>query len=386
MAQKAFVTPEVLKWARESAKISPEAAAGKLKVVPERIYEWENGESYPTIRQAKILAKTYRRPFALLFLPKIPKDFYPLQDFRRSGSAPLSTASVFIIREIQEKQAWMRDFLEESGAEKLPFAGRFTITDPPEKVAEDILSALHISPGDYSVDPLKDWIAAAESAGIFVARTSFIHSHLTIDPTELQGFAISDDYAPFVFINSKDWKAAQIFTLVHELAHIWIAESGTSNNIDEIMKERDQFHPVELFCNEVAANVLMPKSAMIRLAEKDIRNPQKVFTYYKSLGVSTLALIYRLKNLNLISEKEFKGLKLRADQGFHEYQIREKERKKKTKDGGGPDYYLLRLYRNGRLFTQTVLDSFKSGEIGPSQASNLLEVKSNKFHKLEAHY
>lgn len=232
---------------------------------------------------------------------------------------------------------------------------------------------------------MKEWIAAAESAGIFVTRTSYIHTRLSIDPNELQGFVISDDYAPFLFINSKDWKAAQLFTLVHELAHIWIAESGTINDIGGIIEDRDQFHPIERFCNEVAAQALMPEYLMIPLAEKDTWTPERIFRHGRNLGVSSLALIYRLRNLNLISKEEFADLKQNAEEEFQKFLIREEE-KKKSKSNGGPDFYLMRLYRNGKLFTQTVLDSFHSGVIGPSQASGLLDVKSNKFHKLEEHY
>lgn len=86
MADKAYITPKVLKWARESAKISEEAAASKIPVPIERLKEWENGTSQPTIRQAQTLAKAYKRPFALLFLPEIPKDFQPLQDYRKAGA------------------------------------------------------------------------------------------------------------------------------------------------------------------------------------------------------------------------------------------------------------------------------------------------------------
>ena len=105
MADKAQITPSVLKWARESARLSVEVAAAKVAVSPAKVGEWEDGQDQPTIRQAETLAKFYRRPFALLFLPSIPRDFQPLQDFRRPSAQQLGTASVFIIREIQQKQA-----------------------------------------------------------------------------------------------------------------------------------------------------------------------------------------------------------------------------------------------------------------------------------------
>ncbi|MEA4937912.1 MAG: helix-turn-helix transcriptional regulator, partial [Paludibacter sp.] len=105
MADKAYITPDLLRWARETAKMSPEDAAKKVHIEPERLLLWEEGIELPTINQAQTLAKVYKRPFALFFLPEMPKDFTPLQDFRKT-QVSLSTASVFIIREIQQKQAW----------------------------------------------------------------------------------------------------------------------------------------------------------------------------------------------------------------------------------------------------------------------------------------
>lgn len=115
MADKAYINPQVLQWARKTARITPEDAAAKAGVKLERYQSWERGEDQPTIRQAQKLAHDFRRPFALFFFPSVPKDFQPLQDFRRTGSAELGTGSAFIIREIQQKQAWIAELNQESG-------------------------------------------------------------------------------------------------------------------------------------------------------------------------------------------------------------------------------------------------------------------------------
>jgi Zn-dependent peptidase ImmA (M78 family)/DNA-binding XRE family transcriptional regulator len=386
MANKAFITPKVLKWARESARMSLDVAAAKVNVSIEKLESWEIGKIQPTIRQAQTLAKAYKRPFALFFLPDIPKDFQPLQDFRKSDSVDLSTSSVFIIREIQQKQSWISDVYEENEEEKLNFVGKFSIKDNPEIIAQDILKTLEITPSFYESDnPIKQWIDAAESNGIFISRTSFIHSRLKLDSKEIQGFAIADSYAPFVFINSQDWKAPQLFTLVHELAHIWIAETGVSNEIEPNLKNKDKFHPVELFCNEIAANALMPRDNITSLDLSTFKNSKEVFKAAKQFGVSSFALLVRALNLNLISLSAYNSLKQEADLDFAEYLKKEAEKKEKQKDKkGGPNYYLLQLNRNSRLFTQAVLDSYKGGRIEPTVASNLLNVQVNKFQKLEA--
>ncbi|MCX6271028.1 MAG: XRE family transcriptional regulator [Bacteroidetes bacterium] len=388
MADKAFITPNVLKWARESARISLETAAAKVSVPSERLKEWEEGESQPTIRQAQILARAYKRPFALIFLPDVPRDFQPLQDYRKMGSKSLGTASIFIMREIRQKQTWISEVYEENKEEKLPFVGRFDITANPNQVAEDILRTLGIVPAAYKSDnPISEWISKAEAKGIFISRTSFIHSRLKLDSDEIQGFAIADPYAPFVFINSDDWNAPQLFTLVHELAHIWIGKSGISNDISPEIEDRGKFHPVELFCNEVAANALIPLAIISNLEKSTFSSSREVFKIAKVLGISSFAFLVRALNLKLISANLYLKMKAEADLEFKAFLIREEEKRAKQKESdkkGGPNYFLLQLNRNSRLFTQTVLDAFRGGFIEPTQASNLLNVQVNKFQKLEA--
>ena len=385
MADYAHITPNVLKWARESARISVESAASKVSVSPERLVYWEEGKSVPTIRQAQDLAKAYRRPFALFFLPEIPNDFQPLQDFRKRGSKSLSTASVFIIREIQQKQSWISDLKEENNEVRVPFVGRFSIEDDPLIVAEDILSTLEINPLHYEQhSPIKEWIDKAELKGVFISRTSFIHSRLTLDAAEIQGFAISSEFAPFIFINSRDWGAAQLFTLVHELAHIWIAQTGISNSIESINALKGANHPVEAFCNEVAANALIPLRYISELKGQIITS-ELIYRYSSKLGISSYAFLVRALKLNLITLEEYSSLKAEAEAGFQEYLIKEKEKKAKQKEkDSGPSPYLLRLNKNGRLFTQIVLDAYKGGFVEPNIASNLLNTPTNKFPKLEA--
>ena len=386
MSEFAYITPKVLKWARESARMSMDAAASKVSVSVEKIKNWESGSAYPTIRQAEKLANVYKRPFAVFFLPEIPDDFQILRDFRKKGSKVLSTASIFIMREIQQKQAWMSDYSKENGEVKVPFVGRFKAGDDPKAVAKDILETLGIDPLNYSSkNILKEWLYKAEENGIFVSRTSFVHSRLKLDSEEIQGFAIADPYAPFVFINSDDWDAPQLFTLVHELAHLWIAETGISNDIQPDLKAKDKYDPVELFSNEVAANALMPEEYILK-NKNSFKDTKHIFELTKRLGVSSLALLVRAYNLGLIRYEVYKDLKDTIETEYHAFLKLEEEKQAKKKEEGrktAVNSYLLQLNRNSRLFTSLVLDFFRSGEVEPTLASNLLNVKSNKFSKLE---
>ncbi|MDX2048776.1 MAG: XRE family transcriptional regulator [Chitinophagaceae bacterium] len=387
MSDRAFITPKVFKWARESARMSLEEASAKVSVSSDKLNDWEEGTSQPTIKQAEALAKAYRRPFAIFFLPDIPRDFQPLQDFRRKTAKKLGTASTFIIREIQQKQAWISELYSDNEEAELPFVGKFSIKSNPQLVAKDILSTLKIDPLNYSTDnPIKEWITNAEKNGIFISRTSFIHTRLKLDSEELQGFTICDKYAPFVFLNSDDWNAPQLFTLVHELAHVWIAASGISNEIEPELKHKDKLHPIELFCNEVAANTLLPVELMQRIEHSTFNSSKSVFNLSKKLGVSSFAFLYRAYSTGLIPLNKYRELKKDADEDFQEFLRKEEEKviKAKEKKKGGPDYFMLLVNKNSHLFTKIVMDAFRGGHIQPTQASSLLNTQVNNFPKLEA--
>ncbi len=388
MADKAYVTPAVLRWARESARLSEGDAAAKAAVSETRLKEWEEGTAQPSIRQAQLLAKAYKRPFALFFLPDIPRDFQPLQDYRKPGSRALSTSSIFIIRDIQQKQSWISETAAEHADAPVPFVGRASIGDNPQRVAQDILQTLELTPGAYpDGNALKAWINAAEANGIFVSRSSFIHSRMKLDSDELQGFAIADPHAPFVFINSEDWPAAQLFTLAHEIAHIWTAQTGISSDIIPELTDRTRMHPVELFCNEVAASALMPAALLLGYGQDTFKQYVEVYKIARTLGVSSYALLVRALKLDVISLPHYRRLKDRAEAEYASYLQREEEKKarqKEREEPGGPNPYLLRVNKNSRLFTQIVLDAFRGGEVPPTQASFLLNTPVNKFGSLEA--
>jgi Zn-dependent peptidase ImmA (M78 family) len=153
------------------------------------------------------------------------------------------------------------------------------------------------------------------------------------------------------------------------------------------LKQKDTFHPVELFCNEVAANALMPQKIILNFDASLFQSSKDVFKIAKQLGVSTFALLVRALNLHIISVATYNNLKKQADKDFADYLRIEAEKKAKQKEKekpGGPNYFLLQLNRNSRLFTQTVLDAFRGGYVEPTMASNLLNVQVNKFQKLES--
>jgi Zn-dependent peptidase ImmA (M78 family) len=188
-----------------------------------------------------------------------------------------------------------------------------------------------------------------------------------------------------VFVNSDDWNAPQLFTLVHELAHIWIAASGISNEIEPEIKHKEKLHPVELFCSEVAANALMPNDIMRMFSTSTFETSHNIFKASKELGTSSFAFLYRALSLNIISLDSYRKLKREADINFRTFLLKEEEKKIRQKQQqGGPDYYRLLVNKNSHLFTQVVMDAFRGGAIEPTQASSLLNTQVNNFSKLES--
>ena len=366
--------------------MSLDVAAAKIPAKKEKLIEWEEGTSQPTVRQAETLARAYRRPFSVFFLSEIPGDFQPLPDLRRKGSVELGTASAFIIREIQQKQAWISDLYQENNEKLLEFVGKYSLADNPIEVAEDMLSTFQIDPSNYSYNnQMKEWIEKAEANGIFICRTSFIHSRLTIDTDEIQGFCIADKYAPFVFVNSYDWDTSQLFTLVHELAHIWVTASGVSNEVGFVTELSNDFHKAERFCNNVAINALMPADVMISFSEKIFKNSKSMARTARKMGVSAFAFLFRSHKLGLISSGRYEDLKEEAELDFIEFLKREEKKKSRQKESkGGPNYYQLLVNKNSPQFTRVVMNAFRGGTIASTQASNLLNTQINNFSRLES--
>jgi len=387
MREKAIITPNILRWARETSKMSVSDVALKTNVKENKIKLWEKGEDFPSIKQLEKLSKLYRRPIAIFYLPEPPTDFQTLRDFRKNtGSTEYSTALTFIIRDIQSKQAWLSDFLKEEGENKLDFIGKFNSNISIEKIASKIKETLNIGSIEKNQDILKYWIEKIELKRIFVSLSSNIHSHLKIDVNEVKGFAISDKYAPFIFVNSADGKNSQLFTLIHELTHLWINASGVSSF--DIIDFRDskvlnKFDPIEVFCNKVTAEILMPKSSII-----NISNDYNSFTssivekIAKKLRVSSFALSVRLLNLKIISETQYNQFTKIYKKKYEEYL---EVQANKPKKNGAPSYYLLKIRKNSRSFTSYIYSYYKSGKITANEANKLLDIKVSNFKKLEKH-
>lgn len=385
--EPAYITPSVIKWARESARMDLDTAAQKIGVKPDKIESWERGEALPTIKQAQEMSRVYRRALSVFYLPEPPEDFQTLRDFRKPDQQEaFSTKLTFILREVQTRQVWLREFLMEEEEEPLPFIGRFSSGDDIATVANDIKQTLGIDDDLHQTNRLKYWIQKAEEQRIFISLASNFHSRMVFDVDEFRGFALCDDMAPVIFINTQDSPKAQLFTLVHELVHLWINESGVSREVLPEFREQnaDKLDPTEVFCNQVASTLLMPDEMMEEaFREATEIHLEDIDDASKRLQVSSKAVLVWLRSNNKLGKADYTRFWQDITRRSEEWV--KKQEKKKKEQSGHPDSNLLQLRKCGNSFTHIVLNGYKSGRLSGAEASSLLDVKIERFPKLEQH-
>ena len=375
----AFIRPDVLLWARLRAQIEPDILAKKANIKPEKLRLWEHGEEKPTFKQAQNLARILHIPFGYLFLQSPPQETFPLPDLRTIGDHPTGEYSPNLkdlVADILRKQDWYRDYLINQGAEPISFIGRFKLNAGIADVAADMSETLQLTPADR--DKVTNWegflrllIDKGEDAGIWVMRSGIVASdtHRTLSVEEFRGFAICDDIVPAVFINGTDAKAAQIFTLVHEFAHLWFGESGISNlSLDQPVTAA--YRDAEKKCNAVAAEVLVPEASLRenwKTNESVEQNLSRLSGYYR---VSTVVIARKAFDTNLIDW-----------QTYAEYykQQAAKWREEKETPGFGGNFHLNLPLKNGRHFLFAVVQSALQNDLLLRDAGRLLNISPSKI-------
>jgi Zn-dependent peptidase ImmA (M78 family) len=329
----------------------------------------------PTLRQLENLAKATLTPFGYFFLSEPPVDRLPIPHFRTIADTPFSRPSPDLLETVQmmeRRQAWMREFLLEEGMDRLPFVGSVGINEDLNRVASTIRATLGFEQGWAAKqrtweDALQILRNATEAVEILVVHNRIVgnNTHRKLDPEEFRGFVLVDEYAPLVFINGADGKAAQMFTLAHELAHIWYGASAAF----DLREMRPADDPTEQACNKVAAEFLVPEAELRQIwssIKQDIEPFQSIARHFK---VSALVGARRALDLQLINKKTF----------FDFYQVyMEDERRVKPKIKGG-NFYFNQNYRVGRRFAETVVRAVKEGKLLYNEAYRLTGLYGKTF-------
>lgn len=363
MATQALVNPNLLNWARNRSGLSETVLAQKLNVKLERIEQWELGKAKPTFKQAQKIAKYTHTPFGFLFLQKPPEDSLPIPDLRTVEGREVEQPSPElrdIITQVLKKQEWYKDYLIFNEFEPNPHVGSITLKTPITEAVSLIREALSVAVPMHGTwdDYQRDLIQGSENAGVLVMRSGIVgnNTHRKLQVSEFRGFAITDEFSPVVFINSSDAPTARLFTLIHELAHIWLGSSGISNLEPSSTSE-------EVYCNQVAGEFLVPAINLVDIWNEADSIVTNCATIASRFHVSKLVVAKRAADIGVISRADY------AD--FYRVEL---EAFKNKVDGGG-DFYRNARAKNSVMMSQAVISEARSGRLLLRDAGRLLGVR-----------
>lgn len=389
----ARVNGDVLRWAREKAGLSHEEAAARAPIgrkkgmePADRLAAMERGEEAVSHSCLRNLAKLYRRPLVTFYLAKPPAPDTAIPDFRTLADAPIHEVSPnldALLRRLRARQQEVREIRADDGAVPLPFIGRFNLQTAPSVIAADIRDEIDLNLAAQRRFPDRDAFFRGlrrklEDIGIFVQLFGDLGSHHSrILPEEFRGLVLLDDLAPFIVINPNDAAAAFLFTLLHEVAHIWIGEGGISNSSP--FESGAAANATEQLCNKVAAEFLVPGGPILadwRALAPELTVGQKVQALASSWRVSRAMMARRLRELRQITEDDW----WRLYRGYQQEWRAQRERLQEQE--GGPGWYLLATRKIGNGLINTVLGALDNGTVTYTEASRILGVKSKNFSGL----
>ena len=382
---EAMVTPGLLTWARNRRGLGVSALASKLNVKPEAIEDWEQGERKPTFRQAQRFAEALYVPFGYLYLQDPPLEALPLADYRTiPGQAALEPSPdlLDLLNDVLGKQRWFREYRESEGVEELPFVGRFTAGDPAEAIAADIRDVIDVEGARERSSNwegfMRELTRNAERSGIMIMRSGVVanNTHRPLDVDEFRGFSVSDEVAPLVFINARDFRGAQIFTLIHEMAHVWAGAGGVSNP-DYGLRHETADNSIEQFCNRVAAETLVPgddfKSRWAAGSANIQSELRELSRYYR---VSSMVILRQAKDHDFLSVSTYRE--------HYDLLVDQASQAAPASESGGNFRYTLTA-RNGTAFTEAVISSAAEGTLFSSEAADMLGVKIKTLPGIAQH-
>lgn len=381
--QRARVRPELLVWARESLGLSIPQAASKIPVSPERLEQWERGETFPTIPQLRAAARAYKRPLAVFYLPAPPRDFDALRDFRRlpdTPSAPLSPALTLAVRGAHELRQNALELYAVLDIKAPEFPRMSTEGLDPEQMASEARKLLGVDLDTQfswreKYKALGGWASALEEAGVLVFQAP------DVEIDEMRAFSIGDRPLPVIAVNSKDAPRGRIFSMMHEFGHILKNTTG----LCDLREDPVQLTPeqrMEAFCNAFAAALLIPTDAL--LAERIVADTQgtpegwtdelldALSTKY---SVSRECMLRRLLTLDLTTPEFYD----RKRQEFIEAYKRHRE---KEEPGFAP-YHRRVIGRLGKTYVRLALEAYHLNAISAAELSDFLGVHLKHVSSIE---
>lgn len=367
----------MLRWALDRAKLVPEDLVGQFP----KIGDWLSDEADPTLKQLEAYAKKTHTPIGYFFLSQPPVEDVPIPDFRTIGSEGMRRPSPNLLDTIyvcQQRQDWYRDFARSTREPPRGFVGSASTSDDPISTAAHIRDELEFDLPQRAgmstwTGALRATIRQAEEGGILAMVNGVVGNNnwRKLDPQEFRGFALSDDFAPLVFINGADTKAAQMFTLAHEVAHIWLGRTALSDAQASSKPE----HTVERWCNQVAAEILVPLESLEGEYRPDARLQDEMERLAREYKVSTLVILRRIHDAGGLTEDRMWDA--------YDRELSRLQRLSRERGGGGGNFYNTLTSRVGQRFAGTLVESTLEGQTLRRDALRLLGIsKLDTFHEL----
>jgi Zn-dependent peptidase ImmA (M78 family) len=369
MATRVDIRPEMLTWAITRAGFD----LPKFEEKNPKVAAWIDGKVQPTVKQLESFSKKVFIPFGYLLLPEPPKEELPIPYFRSNGG---DTDKIHInvfdtILNIRQRQEWLKDYLKDNEFKKLEFVGRFNENSSVADIVADIRKELGLD--EQWASKFATWEEARkhlsntiESIGIVMVFNGVVenNTHRPIPVDECRGFVLVDEFAPFMFVNNSDWKSAQMFTIIHELAHIWTGDSA-GFDLKNFLPAND---PIELLCDKVAAEFLVPRRSFL-----EMYSPKKGYkAIARNFKVSEIVVARRALDLGEISKGDFFKF-------YNEYSQR--EFKKKENQGSGGDFFATANWRVSLSFAAHVKNALNNGQLLYRDAYRLTNLKGDTFSK-----
>lgn len=358
----------VLRWAAQRARLHDDDLATRFRKWP----LWLSGEARPTLKQLEDFARLSHTAIGFFFLPEPPALALPVPDFRTLRDESLAEPSSDLLDTLylcQQRQDWYRDHARMHGLPALPFVGSASVQEAPEAVAQRLREVLGLSAEARRqlptwTDALRQLIARADDAGVMVMVSSVVgsNSHRKLDVGEFRGFALADPLAPLVFLNGADSKAAQMFTLAHELAHLWLGASGVSDvQVGQVPEQH-----TERWCNQVAAELLMPIRELRAAHQPQAPIPDEIQRLARTFKVSTLVTLRRLFDAGYITQ---------AALWQHYREEQDRLRSLRERSSGGGDFYRSLGARTSKRFSRAIVASTLEGLTSFPDAFRMLGLR-----------
>jgi len=398
------VNPEILVWARKAAGLDDvKDAAVTLRLTDsarstaaQKLEALEAGKRKPTRNQLEAMANAYRRPLLTFYMAKPPRQGQRVHDFRQTPNTHEAAENArldALLRDVRVRQETVRDILEEDEGYGAPdFVGSVTFAQGVKHTVAAIVDKLrfdHTDPklrqGDTNA-LFKRLRSATEKAGVFVLILGDLGSyHTSIPATVFRGFAIADRVAPFVVINARDAQSARSFTLIHELAHVFLGQTGVSGSVSTATPTTENAR-LERFCNDVASEFLLPGILFgrgIPPFERDNVNAARntVEAIAGKWSVSEPMVAYRLHRTGNLSTDAYNKL-------HGEYETRwQAKLKRDGKDGNrGPNPRVLKLFNLGDALTGLVHRAVRDNLLSHTKAAAILGSRPGAVEPILRHF